>query len=230
MKVMVAVNGVAAACGALLLGGALRLAAQPAPASTGSKVDRKAFSGTWNLNADESEKFRDKMKEARGGEEGRGGRGGGGGGRGGGFGGGGFGGGRGGYGGRRGGGGTGGDGAAGGAADGMRDTMRRLDEPPDTLTIKQEENAFLIGDDTGQIRRLHPDGHTLKADNGEGQVKTEWKGDALVTEMIPARGPHVRETYALSSDGKKLFVTTHFEPRWGGAVDVKRVYDAAEAP
>jgi len=124
----------------------------------------------------------------------------------------------------------GGDPGAGDPADGMRETLQRLDEPSETLTIKQEENAFLIGDDTGQIRRLHADGHTMKIDNGDGQVKTEWKGDALVTETIPARGPHVKETYALSPDGKKLFVTTHFEPRWGGAVDVKRVYDAGEAP
>ena len=124
----------------------------------------------------------------------------------------------------------GGDPGARGPDDGMRGTMRRLDEPSESLTIKQQENAFLIGDDTGQIRRLHPDGHTVKTDNGEGQVKTEWKGDALVTETIPARGPKLRETFALAPDGKKLFVTTHFEPRWGGAVDVRRVYDAAEAP
>ena len=226
MRVTVAVSGVAAACGALVLGGALRAAAQTTPASPETKVDHKAFSGTWKLNADESEKLRDKMKQARGGEEGRGGRGGGGG-RGG-FGGGMGGGGR--YGGRRGGGGgTGGDPGMGGA-DGMRETMRRMDEPSEPLTIKQEEDAFLVGDDAGQIRRLYPDGRAMKTDNGEGEVKTRWRGDELVTETTPARGPKLRETFALSPHGKKLFVTTHFEPRGGGAVDVKRVYDAAEAP
>jgi hypothetical protein len=34
----------------------------------------------------------------------------------------------------------------------------------------------------------------------------------------------------LSPDGRRLFVTAHFEPHWGGAVDVRRVYDAAESP
>jgi hypothetical protein len=228
MRGIVILTGVAAACGALVLGSAGRAAAQESPASPAAKVDRKAFSNTWKLNLDESEKFRDKMRQARGGERGGGGYGGGGMG------------GRGGYGGgRRGGGmggggmrpgGTGGDPGSEGGADGMRETMRQLDEPPETLTIKQEDGAFLVGDDTGQIRRLYPDGRTMKTDNGDGQVKTRWRGDELVTETTPARGPALRETLAVAPDGRRLFVTTHFEPRMGGAVDVRRVYDAAEAP
>ena len=140
-------------------------------------------------------------------------------------------GGHGGYGGHRGGGGMGGgggDSTSSGNDDAMRETMRRLDEPPETLTIKQEDGAFLVGDDSGQIRRLHPDGRAAKMDDGEGQVKTEWRGDELVTETIPARGPHLRETFTLSPDGRRLFVTAHFTPRGGGAVDVRRVYDAGE--
>ena len=230
MRTTMILGVMTAAAGAVVLGAA-QAAAQAAPASPAATVDRQKFSNTWKLNPDESEKLRDKMRQARGSEHGGGGGGRGGGG---GFGGGGMGGGmggRGGYGGgRRGGGmgGGGGDSTASGNDDAMRETMRRLDEPPDTLTIKQEDGAFLVGDDTGQIRRLHPDGRTAKADDGEGQVKTEWRGDALVTETIPAHGPRLRETFALSPDGRKLFVTAHFEPRWGGAVDVRRVYDVGE--
>ena len=139
-------------------------------------------------------------------------------------------GGHGGYGGGRHGGGmaSGGDAASAATDDAMRETMRRLDEPPEMLTIKQEDGAFLVGDDSGQIRHLYPDGRTANTD--EGEVKTQWRGDELVTETIPARGPHLRETFALSPDGRRLFVTAHFEPRGGGAVDVRRVYDAAEGP
>lgn len=112
----------------------------------------------------------------------------------------------------------------------MGETMRHLDldEPASTLTIKQEDGMFLVGDDTGQIRRLHPDGRTMKADNGEGEVKTRWHDDELVTETIPSRGPRLKETFALAPDGKRLFVTLHLEPPYGGAVDVRRVYDTAE--
>jgi hypothetical protein len=230
MRTTLIMGAMTAAAGALLLGAA-HAHAQTAPASPAAAVDRQKFSNTWKLNADESEKFRDKMRQARGSEHG----GGGGGGHGGGGGGGGMGGGmggHGGYGGGRHGGGMGGGGgnatAAGSPDDGTRETMSHLDEPPETLTIKQEDGAFLVGDDTGQIRRLHPDGHTAKMDNGDGQVKTQWRGDELVTETIPAKGPQLRETFALSPDGRRLFVTTHFEPHWGGAVDVRRVYDAGE--
>jgi hypothetical protein len=214
--------------GALAVGGPPSHA-QTAPASPAATVDRQKFSNTWKLNLDESEKLHDKMRQARGSEHG-----GGGGGRGGGFGGGGMGGGMGGHGGygggHHGGGGMGGggDSTSSGNDDAMRETMRRLDEPPETLTIKQEDGAFLVGDDSGQIRHLYPDGRTANTD--EGEVKTQWRGDELVTETIPARGPQLRETFAMSPDGRRLFVTAHFEPRGGGAVDVRRVYDAAEGP
>jgi hypothetical protein len=228
MRMTTILGAMTTAAGALVLG-AVHAGAQTAPASPPATVDRQKFSNTWKLNADESEKLHDKMQQARGSEHG-----GGGGGRGGGFGGGGMGGGRGGHGGyggsRHGGGmgGGGGDSTASGGDEGMRETMRHLEEPPETLTIKQEDGAFLVGDDSGQIRRLHPDGHTAKMDDGEGQVKTQWRGDELVTEMTPAHGPQLRETFALSPDGRRLFVTAHFEPHWGGAVDVRRVYDVAE--
>jgi hypothetical protein len=231
---MTILGAMTAAAGAIVLG-AVHAGAQTAPASPAATVDRQKFSNTWKLNADESEKLRDKMHQARGGEHG-----GGGGGHGGGYGGGGMGGGMGGHGGYGGGhrggggmgggmgGGGGGDSTSSGNDDAMRETMRRLDEPPETLTIKQEDGAFLVGDDSGQIRRLHPDGHSAKMDDGEGQVKTEWRGDELVTETTPARGPQLRETFALSPDGRRLFVTAHFTPRGGSAVDVRRVYDAGE--
>jgi len=223
MRWIVIVGAMGAAASVLALGDAHAFA-QTAPASPAATVDRQRFSNTWKLNADESEKLRDKMRPAHAGEHG----GGGGGGRGGGFGGGGMGG-HGGYGGRHGGGmASGGDAASAATDDAMRETMRRLDEPPETLTIKQEDGAFLVGDDNGQIRHLYPDGRTANTD--EGEVKTQWRGDELVTETIPARGPHLRETFALSPDGRRLFVTAHFEPRGGGAVDVRRVYDAAEGP
>jgi hypothetical protein len=105
--------------------------------------------------------------------------------------------------------------------------MRRLAEPSETLTVKTEGEVILVADDMGTIRRIHPDGRAMKTDNGEGEVRASWKGSDLVVETVPARGPRYRETYALSADGRQLFVTLHLEPRSGSAVDVKRVYDAA---
>lgn len=244
MKVDLNIQVLAAACGAVLLAGVSHASAQepPAPPSTAASPSaevkasgRAGFSATWKLNEDASEKFSDKMRAAHTGARSGGGGGGygGGGGRGGGFGGGGRGG-FGGGGGRRGGGGGGGygggDGSDGNSAGGMREQMEKLNNPSATLTIKQDEGAFLIGDDSGHIRRLFPDGRAGKTDDGSAEVKTHWKNDELITETNPTKGPKLRETFVLAPDAKRMIVTTHFEPSWGSAFDVKRVYDVGEAP
>jgi hypothetical protein len=209
----------AIAVGALALLAAAFASGQTAPGSPPPRAEAATLSGTWKLNTEQSENFRDKMRQARGdGGEGRrgGGRRGGGGGGGGGFG--------------KGGGGRGGGmpGQAGsGEPDVARESMRRLAEPAEVLTIKTEGEAILVADDTGTIRRLRPDGRTMKTDNGEGQVRARWERGALVAETVPARGPSYRETFALSPDRQQLFVTVHLQPPTGGAVDVRRVYDAA---
>jgi hypothetical protein len=108
--------------------------------------------------------------------------------------------------------------------------MRRLEEPSAVLTIKQEDGEFMVGDDRGEIRHLYPDGRASKTDEGATEVRARWEGDQLTAETIPSRGPRTKETFALSPSGRQLFVTLHLEPRWGGAVDVRRVYDAAGEP
>src|SRR5450432_3631459 len=228
MKVDLNIQVLAAAAGAVLLAGVSHASAQepPSPSATASpsaeaKAGRAGSSATWKLNADASEKISDKMQQTHSGARSGGGGGGygGGGGRGGGVGGGGRGGFGGGGGGRRGGGGGGGyggggDGSDGSSAGGMREQMEKLNNPSATLTIKQDEGAFLIGDDSGHIRRLFPDGRAGKTDDGSAQVKTHWKNDELVTETTPAKGPKLRETFVLAPDGKRMIVTTHFEPSW----------------
>jgi hypothetical protein len=177
--------------------------------------------GTWKLNAEASESFQEKMRQARGGQ-GSGRPSGGGGGHGGGHGGGGYGGGHGGHGGMR-------DGAREGGSPegGAPESLRRLAEPSAVLTIKTEAEVVLMADDAGTIRRLHPVGGTLKTADGESEVRARWEGGALIAETVPARGPRYKETFALSPDRRQLYVTVHVEPPSGHAVDVRRVYDAS---
>ena len=226
MTIVASVRAVVAGSAMLLLGPPVSPAQAPEPgpsASPEANAARAAFNATWKLDADASEKLRDKMRQAHAGERGGGGGGFGGGGRGG------FGGGRGGFGGRHGGGGGGAD-PDGTSSGGLREEMEKLDNPAETLTIKQEGPVFLIGDDSGQLRRLTTDGRSVKMDNGAGETRTRWHGDELVTETIPTRGPRLRETFAVAPGGKRLFVTTHIEPPSGTAVDVKRVYNIADTP
>jgi hypothetical protein len=67
----------------------------------------------------------------------------------------------------------------------------------------------------------------MKTDNGESEVRARWEGSALIAETIPARGPRYKESFTLSPDRRRLFVTVHVEPPSGRAVDVRRVYDAS---
>ena len=67
MRTTMILGAMTAAAGALVLGTA-QAAAQAAPASPAATVDRQKFSNTWKLNPDESEKLRDKMRQARGSE------------------------------------------------------------------------------------------------------------------------------------------------------------------
>jgi hypothetical protein len=206
----------------------------PSPANSTPSTSAAAFVGTWKLNREASESFQEKMRQAHGDQGG--GRPGGGGGGGGHPGGGGYGGGSGhggghGYGGGRGGGGHGGMGGGsreGGPAEGgAPESMRRLSEPTEVLTIKTEDEVVLMADDEGTIRRLRPTGATMKTGSGEAEVRARWEGSALVAETIPAHGPRYKETFALDRDRRQLYVTVHVEPPSGHAVDVRRVYDAS---
>ena len=78
MRWMVIVGAMGAAASGLAVGA--HAFAQAGPSSFAGIVDRQKFSNTWKLNVDESEKLRDKMRQAHGGEHGGGGGGRGGGG------------------------------------------------------------------------------------------------------------------------------------------------------
>ena len=72
MRWIVIVGAMGAAASVLALGDSHAFA-QTAPASPAATVDRQRFSNTWKLNAGESEKLRDKLRQAHAGEHGGGG-------------------------------------------------------------------------------------------------------------------------------------------------------------
>jgi len=199
-------------------------AEEPAESESVENPGRQALVGQWTLNADLSEDPREKMQEAM--EKLRGG---GGGGRGGGMGGrGGRGGGMGGGGGRAGGGG----GMDGGGGRGGQEG-RRLPAPTffsaKELTITHIAPAVAIVEPDGLVRTLQPDGEKYQVEHGEGEVKTRWKGDALVVETKTERGK-MKETWSGSPQTGLLTVKLEIEPGGGRMpkVEVRRVYDPAE--
>lgn len=177
-----------------------------APASTSSKP---SLAGTWALNKDQSEDPRQKMQEAMGGS--------GGGGNGGAWQGGG---------GRRGG--PGGQGGPGGM-------MAEFNQ----LTITQTGGSVKITGASGRLLTQTSDNAPSSAPSSgqsgpEGGPQfsppvAQWQGSQLISTMEGRRGKTTR-TYALSSDGKQLIVTTKIEnERFNSPVTFRQVYDPASS-
>jgi hypothetical protein len=208
--------------GWLLVSAALLLVGNLAARAVEKANERPDFTGTWQLNNEESDDLREKMLEAR---QGRGN------GSGGSRGGGGFGGppaGRGGMGGPRGrfGGRGGGDRGDMGAPPLMREALERL-----VISHSDPEITISYGD--GRLLVLYTDGRKIERESPFGEVlvfKTKWKEDRIVVKRRSEGRPEVTEIYELSPERERLFVTLEFEPpRGGGQITLRRVYESVDA-
>jgi hypothetical protein len=179
------------------------------------------LSGTWKLNAAQSDDPQQKLREngssssgsgtpSDSGDEappqGSGGSGGGYGGH--------HGGGRGGWGHRRGGGNGGGDGS------GWLEARERL-------VIHHVDPELTITDASGRERTLYTDGRKTEEERSLGgttAVHALWKDGHVEVTSQPERGPKMVQTFTVSADRSQLTVTTKFEGR--RAVSIRSVYDA----
>jgi len=213
-------------------------------------ADKPQLHGEWNLNQDQSDDAREKIRDAQeksasarrdsGGGYPNGGTNPGGGYPGGGYPGGGVGIGVGGIGmggiGGVGGGGMGrrrgtGNPSGGGVSSQVWDTLA---ESPNHLKIDQREDYVMISDDADHARTLHPDGKRHEEQDANGKkttTKTNWEGDALIVETKLSHSSKLTETYRVTSDGKQLYVVSQLEdPSLSGPLSIRRVYDLAPAP
>lgn len=202
--------------------------ARPAPSSFDA---RQALVGEWRINTALSDDPRAKVRDAGGwgggggerggaaGDPGGGGWGGGGrgGGRGPGGGGSGWGGGH--------GGGMGHGGPRGGSQNGPSAAAVELFAAPQiTITNLTPEVTMLEPD--GAIRRLHADEKAYKDEAGR-EVKARWDEGRLVVDTKGERG-HVRETWSVASDPRRLELLLEVERPYGSAVKIRRVYDPVD--
>ena len=230
----------------LVLGAALTL--MTALVGVARAGDKAQLNGNWTFNADQSDNAQQKVEEAqqnstnarRGGGGGYpndpngGGYPGGGTYPGGGYPGGGYPGGigRGGMGGPMGGGGgrRGGTSNPGGGV--SSEDWQQLATDPKYLQIHQHDDQIVISDDADHTRTLYPDGkkHDDKdADGKKISTKTEWQGDALVTETKMGHGGKLTETYRVSSDGKQLTVVSRYDnSALAGPLSIRRVFDLGD--
>jgi hypothetical protein len=183
---------------------------------------RTSIMGAWKLNRDESDDARQKMQDARGGDNGRGG-----GGRGGvrlgipGVGGGP-------YGGRRGGGGGGNDNEA------DREKMQQVLDPSRALTLAEAKKDIEVDlfDDQQHKTAIYTDGRKLQKskDSNNQEIVAHWDGNRLVTDEKTPSGKKMSRTYELSYDGTQLYETLKVtRGRSDSTISIRYVYDQAGA-
>ncbi|MEE8525054.1 MAG: hypothetical protein V3T72_14050 [Thermoanaerobaculia bacterium] len=208
------------------------------PPAFAATADRPDFSGTWELNEELSDDFREKMMEARQKGGGRGG-GGGGGGFGGGRGGGGdgFGGGRGGGGGGGGfGGGRGGGGGPGGGQrdpEAMRERFESMQQDIEAMTVLHQDPTVTVKYPSGAERVMNTEGEPFVYRNRRGgaiDATGKWKGGRRFVVKTVDEGDQrkITETWEILQETGQLTITTKMS---GGGrmptLELRRIYDRA---
>ena len=109
-----------------------------------------------------------------------------------------------------------------------------LTRNPEFLQIDQHAKQMVITDDSGHVRTYYLDGkkHEDKDANGyKISTKAQLEGISLIAETRMAKSEILTETFRPSEDGSQIYVKTRLEsPSLGGPVNIRRVYDLAQAP
>jgi hypothetical protein len=118
-----------------------------------------------------------------------------------------------------------------GAAPGASDNDPRGEAETKTspeINVLQTEMEIVV-DEKGSVAHYYPNGHTYKADEGNSDVRSLWRGDQLVFEKKSRQGWRLTQTWQLSPDRRRLTVTLHVEGGRRPKADLKRVYDRIDA-
>ncbi|MFZ1904726.1 MAG: hypothetical protein WAU56_04970 [Steroidobacteraceae bacterium] len=111
----------------------------------------------------------------------------------------------------------------------MRHVLAEAIERGDFLTVRQSSDELVL-DYGSSVRSFTPGGRSVvSAENGVADRTSGWKAHQYVIRDKAQMGPSVVETYELSPDGQHLVETLHIGPYELPAIELKRVYDRAEA-
>jgi hypothetical protein len=101
---------------------------------------------------------------------------------------------------------------------------------PAELTIRQSETTVVVTEKPGATREYYPNGRTYKADEGQSDVRSQWRGGQLVYEKRSQRGWKVSESWQIAPDRSRLTVEVRASGGGQQKVAVKRVYDRVTEP
>jgi hypothetical protein len=122
-----------------------------------------------------------------------------------------------------------GRGSAGELGDGGREAMRTLFEAPTGLSITHTDKEIAVLEEGGRLRTLHPDAKTYKSEGGANEVKARWNGVQLIVETRMPGGAKLTETWECDPKAKKLTIVSRLSPPLRETIQIRRVYDRADA-
>jgi len=108
----------------------------------------------------------------------------------------------------------------------------RLAEDPKFLQISQRPDQIMVATDSRQAQFFYPDGikHVERDENGKKvAIKANWEGEAFVVETRVSHSKKITQTFQITRDRKRLYVTTRIEiSSLNEPVTIRRAYDLAE--
>lgn len=104
----------------------------------------------------------------------------------------------------------------------------RQDKPAAELVVTQTEPEIVVEEKPGTIRRYYPNGRTYKADEGQSEIKSQWRDGRLVFEKKGQQGWRLTETWQVAPDRSRLTIEMHLEGGHRPKTNVKRVYQRVE--
>jgi hypothetical protein len=101
-------------------------------------------------------------------------------------------------------------------------------QPAPELVVIQTEPEIVVEEKAGTTRRYYPNGRTYKADEGQAEIKSQWRDGRLVFEKKGRQGWRLTETWQVTPDRSRLTVEMHLEGGHRPKTNVKRVYRRVE--
>lgn len=98
------------------------------------------------------------------------------------------------------------------------------------ITILQKDGSVSITDGGGRTRIYWPDSRKVKIDRpgdpgGAETIRSSWKDGSLVVTVKPAKGPDRTESWTITNDGKRLFLSLSMDGGGWSSRPMRRAYD-----
>lgn len=106
--------------------------------------------------------------------------------------------------------------------------MREYIYPATDVTFVLKDSEADLTDDAARKRVFYTDGRKLQKskDDNYREIAAHWEGNRLVADEKLAGGEHVRRTFELSADGRRLDEEVYLDAiRSRSAVTIHYVYD-----